>query len=159
MKAKGMNSRTVIKSGFIAPCGMDCALCMARLLRNKDQCPGCRGEDAGKPTYCTKCVIVNCEHFKETNNKYCSSRCEKFPCKRLKDLDKRYRSKYQMSMLENLEYIEDHGIRAFVRWEKERWTCSECGGIICVHRGFCASCGKVYWDHKQKNAPVYVGKT
>ena len=47
-----------------------------------------------------------------------------------------------MSMLENLKYIEDYGIRAFVRWEKERWTCSERGGTICVHRGFCTTCGK-----------------
>ena len=45
-------------------------------------------------------------------------------------------------MLENLEAIRKHGIRKFVKTEKERWTCSDCGGIICVHRGFCFTCGK-----------------
>ena len=137
-----MSTKTIIKSGLIAPCGMNCALCMARLIREKNQCPGCRGDDSGKPKYCVQCVIVNCDHFKETKNKYCSSKCAKFPCTRLRNLDKRYRTKYHMSMLENLKYIEDFGIRAFVRWEKERWTCSECGGTICVHRGVCSTCGK-----------------
>jgi hypothetical protein len=46
-----------------------------------------------------------------------------------------------MSMLENLKNIEDLGIRAFVRNEKGRWTCLECGGTICVHRGYCSTCG------------------
>ncbi|MCJ7734585.1 MAG: hypothetical protein MUP11_08550 [Anaerolineales bacterium] len=137
-----MKIKTVIKRDFIAPCGMNCALCMARLLREKDQCPGCRGEDALKPKSCVQCVIVNCEHFKETDAKYCSTRCEKFPCRRLKDLDKRYRTKYHMSMLENLKSIEDNGIRAFVRNEKVRWSCPDCGGILCVHRDVCVDCGK-----------------
>jgi len=137
-----MKPKTVIKSEYIAPCGMNCALCMARLIREKNQCPGCRGDDIDKPKYCVRCVIVNCDHFKETKNKYCSSKCTKFPCTRLRNLDKRYRTKYHMSMLENLKNIEDYGIRAFIRWEKERWTCTECGGTICVHRGICSSCGK-----------------
>ena len=47
-----------------------------------------------------------------------------------------------MSMIENLENIEQQGIRKFVRNEKARWACPECGGIICVHRGFCSECGK-----------------
>jgi hypothetical protein len=45
-------------------------------------------------------------------------------------------------MLENLENIEELGIRAFVRNEKIRWTCAVCGGLICVHRGCCSNCGK-----------------
>jgi hypothetical protein len=40
-------------------------------------------------------------------------------------------------MIENLENIEKSGIRAFIKNEKERWRCSEFGGIICVHRGSC----------------------
>ena len=100
-----MSTKTIIKSGLIAPCGMNCALCMARLIREKNQCPGCRGDELGKPKHCVQCVIVNCDHFKETKNKYCSSKCAKFPCTRLRNLDKRYRTKYHMSMLENLKYI------------------------------------------------------
>ncbi|MBN2168165.1 MAG: DUF3795 domain-containing protein [Actinobacteria bacterium] len=137
-----MNEKTVIKAEFIAPCGMNCALCMARLLRKEDQCPGCRGNDKEKPKSCVQCTIVNCGYLKETGSKYCSTGCEKYPCRRLRNLDKRYRNKYHMSMIENLEYIEEKGIRAFVRNEKIRWTCPECGGIICVHRDCCSGCGR-----------------
>lgn len=47
-----------------------------------------------------------------------------------------------MSVLENLENIKKLGVREFVQNEKIRWTCSECGGIICVHTGYCSNCGE-----------------
>ncbi len=47
-----------------------------------------------------------------------------------------------MSMIENLENIKEFGIRKFVRSEKVRWSCPECGGTICVHKGYCFGCGK-----------------
>jgi hypothetical protein len=57
-------------------------------------------------------------------------------------MDKRYRSKYNMSTIENLENIKKFGVSEFVKNEKIRWTCSQCGGTICVHLGFCYNCGK-----------------
>ncbi|WP_445476422.1 hypothetical protein ACT9XH_12455 [Methanococcoides methylutens] len=45
-------------------------------------------------------------------------------------------------MIENLENIKGSGLKEFVKNEKTRWTCSECGSTICVHRGYCYSCGK-----------------
>ncbi|MHC1754297.1 MAG: hypothetical protein AB9861_02500 [Methanosarcina sp.] len=47
-----------------------------------------------------------------------------------------------MSMVENLENIKKFGIEEFLRNEKIRWTCTECGGAICVHKGNCYSCGR-----------------
>jgi uncharacterized OB-fold protein len=47
-----------------------------------------------------------------------------------------------MSVLENLENIKKIGVREFVQNEKIRWTCPECGGIICVHNGYCSNCGE-----------------
>lgn len=119
---------------------MDCAICMA-YLRVKNKCPGCRGEATNKSNSCVNCIILNCDILKETGAKYCSAKCERYPCRRLKDLDKRYRTKYHMSMIENLESIQAIGIRAFVRNEKVRWACPECGGIICTHTGRCSRCG------------------
>lgn len=128
------------KISLIAPCGMNCSVCMA-YLREKNKCPGCRGTDINKPITRIKCKIKTCENFQEAKSKYCFQ-CEKFPCDNLKHLDKRYRTKYNMSMIENLENIKDSGIRKFLRDEKTRWACSQCGGTICVHKGYCYSCGK-----------------
>ncbi len=139
------------KSALIAPCGMNCGICRA-YLREKNKykiglkrvlvgCPGCRGTDTGKPIYCVKCKIKNCRIIRKDGAKYCFE-CDVFPCDRVKHLDKRYRTKYSMSMIDNLEYIRDYGIRKFLKNEDLRWTCTKCGGRICVHDGFCIVCGK-----------------
>ena len=128
------------KTAVIAPCGMNCGICLG-YLREKRKCPSCHGEDTNKPAYCIKCIIKNCEMIQLSQSKFCFE-CEKYPCQRLKQLDKRYRTKYNMSMIENLEYIKKFGINKFIRNEKIRWTCSDCRGTICVHTGYCYSCGK-----------------
>lgn len=119
-----------MKIRLIAPCGMNCNLCMAN-LRDEKKCPGCRDLDYKKPRTRTKCVIRNCEELKNNNWKYCSDKCRKFPCQRLRSLDKRYRTKYGMSMLENLDMISKQGIRKFMSNEKERWI--KGNKIFCVH--------------------------
>jgi hypothetical protein len=102
-------------------------------LRDKNTCPGCRSIDSGKTCeYRSTCIIKNCEQLEKNNWKYCSDKCEKFPCKRLKNLDKRYRNKYDMSMIDNLQNIKKLGIRKFVEKEKKRWT--KGNQVFCVHR-------------------------
>ncbi len=129
-----------MKSSIIATCGMNCGICHA-YLREKNKCPGCRLFSAKEPVSIARCKIRNCEIIQKGKVKYCFE-CDKFPCKNLKQLDKRYRTKYNMSQIENLEYIKKNGIRKFVSNEKIRWACSKCGGTICVHKGYCYSCGK-----------------
>ena len=125
---------------LIAPCGMNCGVCIAH-LRNNRKCPGCHGEDTNKSASCIKCIIRNCEVVKISQSRFCFE-CLEYPCKRLKQLDKRYRTKYAMSMIENLEFIHGNGLSAFMVRENERWRCRKCGGVICVHRGCCYHCGE-----------------
>lgn len=123
---------------LIAPCGMNCGICVA-YLRERNKCPGCRGPDENKPVTRWKCKIKTCTTFQNDNMQFCFE-CKDFPCKRLKTLDKRYRTKYSMSMIENLENINKLGIARFLENESKRWKCVKCGGTICVHRGYCYSC-------------------
>jgi len=133
-----------IPTKLIAPCGMNCRLCRA-YIRDSDTCPGCRGDDSKKSQYCVSCRIKNCEHFAPGVAKYCFS-CDSFPCKRLKQMDRRYRARYSMSVIENLEAIRDSGIRQFIRNEKRKWTCPKCGEVLCVHKPKCLSCGYAWQD-------------
>jgi len=128
-----------IPTDLIAPCGMNCRLCYA-YIREKNVCPGCRGDDTNKAKSCVTCRIKNCNKLAEGRLKYCYS-CNIFPCTRLRQLDKRYRTKYSMSMIDNLNTIKELGIRQFVKNEKQRWTCPQCGEFFCVHRSQCPSCG------------------
>lgn len=129
---------------IIAPCGMNCSLCLAyqrdRTSKNAT-CPGCTGTDTGKPKYCARCSIKLCSKRAKNKTNYCSSDCEIYPCPRLKRLDKRYRAKYGMSMLENLGLIESKGIRTFLKIERKKRACSRCGTLICVHIRACMNCG------------------
>jgi hypothetical protein len=117
---------------LIAPCGMNCGICMAH-LRERNRCPGCRS-----PGWLHRnCRIRTCA---DMPGKYCFS-CSAFPCRNVQRLDARYRKKYGMSMIENLEAIRTGGIRKFVAGEKERWACPACGGTVNVHRHCCTKCG------------------
>jgi len=134
--------REVIQSkyqGLIAACGMNCGLCIG-YLREKKPCGGCfKKDDENKPNQCRTCSIVNCELLAKTESGFCFE-CEKFPCKRLKQLDKRYKSKYRMSMIDNLLFIQKNGLQNFIEKEEQKWRCKVCGSGLCVHRDFCLNC-------------------
>jgi hypothetical protein len=130
-------------SGMIAPCGMNCRLCIG-YLRSYKPCGGCfKKEDENKPVNCRSCAIANCEQLVQMPTEYCYE-CKKFPCTRLKRLDKRYRTKYGMSMIENLIFIQTHGLARFIQKEELKWKCKHCGAGLCVHRKYCLVCQTPY---------------
>jgi hypothetical protein len=132
-----------IKKEMIAPCGMNCALCVSYQSGkyelsnkgiNRKACPGCilRGK------HCTH-MSKHCSKAAKGEYRFCFE-CGDYPCERLKALDKRYSEKYHMSMIENLNYIRDNGIDAFLKEQSEKWKCPDCGDIICCHNGLCLNC-------------------
>ncbi|MHB0857824.1 MAG: DUF3795 domain-containing protein [Anaerolineae bacterium] len=123
---------------LVAPCGMHCRLCYA-YQRDKNRCQGCHSDDGSIPNSCQRCTIRNCPTIRDSPSGFCYA-CSKYPCRRLRDLDKRYRTKYRMSMIENLAYIQEHGVDAFLQHEAQRWTCPVCGSIVSVHRELCPTC-------------------
>ncbi|MBN1775039.1 MAG: DUF3795 domain-containing protein [Clostridiales bacterium] len=128
---------------LIAPCGMNCRLCVAYQYNQMDL-----NKHGFHRTYCPGCIPrgKNCLHMADACEKLAAGavrfcfECDDFPCKRLKRLDKRYRTKYHMSMIENLESIRDNGLDAFLFEQGEKWKCPECGGVICCHNGLCLAC-------------------
>jgi hypothetical protein len=122
----------------IAPCGMNCGTCIG-YLREKNKCPGCRVYSADKAISIQRCIIPKCIHLDKTISKFCYD-CEKYPCKRLKQLDLRYKTKYRTSFIENLTMIKEDGIDNFLIFESKRRTCSKCGSILSVHRDNCLTC-------------------
>lgn len=128
----------IFKEELIAPCGMNCGICGA-YLRKKNRCLGCRMGDLNKPISILNCKIRNC--VKEKNYNFCYE-CPDFPCKNSNHLDKRYTTKYNMSMIENLKLIDNRGIYELLSKEEEKWTCPNCGNIISCHKGFCEFCLK-----------------
>ena len=142
-KMEQASMKKEMKPELIAPCGMNCRLCLG-FVRDKNTCPGCRivmATETKKSGSRKSCIIRECEILADKKLKFCGPKCDKYPCRRLKNLDKRYRTRYGMSMLDNLAMIENEGVRAFIRSEKARWKCPECGEYFCVHRPACLECG------------------
>jgi Protein of unknown function (DUF3795) len=128
---------------LIAPCGMNCGLCSSYLTLKHNlkksgimraECPGCRPRNKN-------CAFMkkSCKFLANGIYKYCYE-CSNYPCERLKGLDKRYRSFYHMSMIENLDYINKNGIKRFLNQQTNRWQCPECGAVISCHNGICYNC-------------------
>ena len=139
MKTRPSIKSKPLTSSLIAPCGMNCRLCRA-YIRKKNACPGCRGDDHLKTKTRALCRIKTCEMLKAADLKYCFD-CAIYPCDRLNHLDTRYRTKYGMSMIDNLKSIKQAGIRNFMKQEMSSRACSKCGELICVHEKSCIICG------------------
>ncbi len=122
---------------LIAPCGLNCGTCMG-YLRQKNHCPGCRLITETNYKSIRQCIIRNCAELEKTSSKFCHE-CGKFPCRRLKQLDKRYRTKYRTSAIENLQMIRN-SMTDFLAFESARRTCPHCGAVVCVHREDCLQC-------------------
>jgi len=126
---------------MMAPCGMNCGICVA-YLRPKNHCAGCLAEEGPKQKHCLVCSIKTCTRRTEGAT-FCFD-CVKYPCRRLRQLDLRYRTKYRMSMIENLDRIRKLGLDQFMVIENTRWVCPSCGSPICVHDRRCYACGAQY---------------
>ncbi len=125
---------------LIAPCGINCGLCRAyRRVRNP--CPGCRAGDGNKSNACVTCAIKRCPARAAGAHEFCFS-CAEFPCARLKTLDRRYRTRYGVSVLENLDQIKSAGLTRFVAEEALTWRCTRCGASLCMHQPECPGCGQ-----------------
>ncbi|MFA6456765.1 MAG: DUF3795 domain-containing protein [Bacteroidota bacterium] len=129
----------------IAPCGMNCGICAAR-LRTIHRCPGCMSYGVDKPKHLAYCSIAHCPELEQQYARFCYE-CAQFPCPRLRALDKRYRMKYDMSMIDNLRSIREDGLEHFLSAENRRWECSGCGSVLCVHRPECPGCGALRQIH------------
>ena len=137
---------------LIAPCGMNCGICSRYLalkydIRSKGismaYCMGCRPRDR-------KCTVLKkrCELLEAGRVKYCFE-CDNFPCTDLKKLDSKYRSKYHMSMVDNLIEIKEQGIDRFITSQETKWRCPGCCGTICCHNGLCFNCDFDRLQHKK----------
>jgi len=133
-----MKTDLVFPTLTMAPCGITCAACYAH-VRRKKPCPGCRSLEAGRPGYCDRCKIKACAVSRGLDLCF---QCPNFPCTLVKHIDKRYRTSYQTSLIENGLRARAVGVEQHLREEQAKWTCPECGGTISLHHKTCSECGR-----------------
>ena len=144
VKVLKMKDTVHISEELIAPCGMNCAICSRYLSHinnlKRSQCSGCRSINHSCDYLFAKCSGIN--NSKKDNAVFCFE-CEQYPCKEIQRMDKRYRKNYQMSIKENLDYIEKMGIKKFINDKYKQYKCSNCGGLISIHNRKCFNCDTI----------------
>ena len=108
---------------LIEPCGMNCGICKGYLAYS-------RGipKERGKVTHCPGCPPRNkncfikrgCEKLAKKEIKFCFE-CEDMPCENLDRLDRRYRKRYDMSMVENLKELKEKGVKKFFKNQEKKY--------------------------------------
>jgi hypothetical protein len=135
--------KTTIDPKLISPCGMNCAICASYLAQRNDiknkgvrmpYCLGCRPRNKNCAFLKKRCAKL----AKEEVN-FCFE-CASFPCENLITIDRRYRTRYKMSMIENLIFIKKNGMEKFLEGQEKTWKCQTCGGLLSCHNGLCFSC-------------------
>ncbi len=138
-----MKSGTSTQTHLVAPCGMNCSTC-SFYLAFLNEIPKKRG----KISHCTGCRPRNkqcaylkgqCELLAKNKIDFCFE-CDRYPCERLQKFDQRYRRVYGASPIENLETIRTKGLHVFLRRERQRHGCPNCGGMISIHNKKCFAC-------------------
>jgi hypothetical protein len=124
---------------------MNCGVCMRYLATVSGsakqartvECKGCR--PMGK-----NCAFIkkSCEWLREKKVNFCFE-CSVFPCRRLETLNRRYTSRYNTSLIDNLLQIRDVGVDRWLEKEAEKWRCLNCGGTVSIHNKKCYGCGAV----------------
>jgi hypothetical protein len=129
-----------MRSELIAPCGMNCALCIGYFGYNMNgkkrsvSCIGCRPRNKNCAFVKKKCELLSNDKVEFYFV------CSDFPCEQLQKLDRRYTKKYNIIMIANLIFIRKHGMEDFLKQQKVKYSCPECGETICVHNGVCYNC-------------------
>ena len=132
-------------SDLIAPCGMNCGICK-RYLAYSRGLPKAKG----KVVYCQGCIPRNkncfikrgCTKLARNKAKFCFE-CDDMPCNSLGRLDRRYRERYDMSMVKNLRELQEKGMEKFLENQQKKYECPQCGDVVSVHDGKCYTCWQV----------------
>ena len=137
-----MEAITDNEAYLISTCGINCRVCRA-FMRSKNQCLGCNSPENHKLKHIVSCKIKNCPSLLENSTGFCYS-CNKYPCQRIKQLNKRYSLKYHTNIFENQENIKGLGVEKFYKADLKKWTCPNCQHLVCMHTGLCSNCGKPF---------------
>ena len=127
----------------LAPCGVFCGACPSF---NKS-CFGCSSENSEQARRKSResCKIRMC-CYNTKKLSYCAE-CDQFPCSIInKKLifshpdDLRYR--YRHELINIAKQFRKLNIDDYLHYQKERWKCPLCGGIVYFYHYICGQCGE-----------------
>ena len=118
-------------------CGLFCGTCPAY----PETCEGCLSDKLAE--HCAICVpgFRNCARARHVTRCFA---CSEFPCVRLEQFGKEHIVNgicHHTHIIDNLQYMKDYGIDAFLDAQVHKTTCPECGEFIIWYETECRKCG------------------
>jgi hypothetical protein len=145
-----------IDKNLLSPCGLYCGVCAIRIAHRDNnekfkkalvkvyrpliskpeqiQCTGCRS-DGVKFKHCRNCSIRNCAEKKGYEGCY---ECIDYPCYRIKLFPIK---KARKVIKKTIPEWKELGTEEWVKGQKERYTCPDCGNSLFRGAKRCNKCG------------------
>ena len=136
---------------YDAYCGLYCGACFVMRLNESGNleegaqkwnvkpedvlCDGCKTDV--RFIGCRECQFRDCAESKGIN--FCFE-CNEYPCKGFSNLPID-QLPHLVSMQENSEYIKKRGRDFWLKAQKQRWTCPQCGEKFSWYEQKCEKCG------------------
>jgi hypothetical protein len=126
----------------LAPCGVFCGACPS-FNKTCLGCPSERREQKRKSKW--GCRIRRC-CYEEKNLKICGD-CQQFPCdevkrKLLNSHPGEMKFKYRHEIPENMKVLRELGLKEYLKYQKQRWSCPFCSGTVRFYEYKCDNCQK-----------------
>jgi hypothetical protein len=126
----------------LAPCGVYCGACPSF---NKT-CLGCvSANKKQKRKSKWECKIRVCCY--DIEKLYFCIDCGKFPCithrKKLSDThqgDSKFKYRHEIPQI--FAKMKEMDIESYLEYQKKRWICPSCGGVVYFYHYKCSNCGK-----------------
>ncbi len=104
-------------------------------LENKEiKCHGCKSEIIFEN--CRGCKIRECAQSK--NLEFCNE-CSQFPCEKIKVFEERNLKHHKVALF-YFDKIKESGIQEWLKQQKDRWSCTNCGNQFSWYEENCNYC-------------------
>jgi len=100
------------------------------------ECHGCKSDKVFY--YCRECVLKKCA--KSKNIDFCIQ-CDDYPCEELIKFKDNPEYPYHIEVFDSLNCFKEKGMEEWLKEQKIRWSCDNCGAVFTWYDLECKKCG------------------
>lgn len=147
-------------------CGLYCGACEILFMNELDKidekakewnmnindvkCSGCKTNQ--NSIYCIDCDIKSCAGSKNVD--FCFE-CSDFPCSLILDF-RNDKYPHHSVVLKNLKSVKEKGLDYWLKEQRERWQCTNCGSRFTWYDEKCNNCGETLYNCENEEKDLEI---